>query len=173
MVWSARMSSTPLWAPWRMQYILAPKAAGCFLCDHPKDPARRRENLVLAVRPHAFVCLNRFPFTPCHLLVSPLRHVADPALLEADEWAALMDLLRASLECLRNATKCEGVNVGFNLGKVAGGSVAEHLHGHVVPRWTGDSNFMPVIADTRVMPEHLDDAWARIAPSFAELDESA
>jgi ATP adenylyltransferase len=162
--------TTPLWAPWRMEYILGQnKAPGCFMCAHPNDEGALRANLVLLVQPHAFVCLNRYPFTTSHLLVIPRRHVADPTDLEADEYAALMTLLRETIARLRKAVTCEGMNVGFNLGKAAGAGVADHLHGHVVPRWNGDTNFMPVLADVRVMAEHLDDSWRRLYPAFADL----
>lgn len=162
--------STPIWAPWRMEYIQGHgKAPGCFLCEHPKDEAHFRENFVLVAQEHAFVCLNRYPFTTSHLLVAPRRHVADPSELTDEEYAAVMDLLRASVVRLRGAVGCEGMNVGFNLGKVAGAGVADHLHGHLVPRWNGDTNFMPVLADVRVMPEYLDAAWARLHPAFADL----
>ena len=162
--------ATPIWAPWRMEYIQGHgRGAGCFLCEHPADEAKLRENLVLVVQPHAFVCLNRYPFTTSHLLVAPRRHVADPSDLTDEEYGAVMDLLRASVVRLRRAVGCQGMNVGFNLGKVAGAGVADHLHGHLVPRWEGDTNFMPVLADVRVMPEHLDTAWVRLHAAFADL----
>ena len=152
-----------------MEYIQASKPSGCFLCTLPGDEKAFRQNLVVVVQPHAFVCLNRYPFTPSHLLVSPRRHVADPSELEEEEYDAVMRLLRDSVVRLRRAVSCEGMNIGFNLGKVAGGSVSDHLHGHVVPRWNGDTNFMPVLAEVRVMPEHLDDSWRRLYPAFADL----
>jgi ATP adenylyltransferase len=153
-----------------MDYILGTdKKPGCFLCDHPKDLAHLRENLVLVVQPHAFVCLNRYPFTTSHLLVAPRRHVADPSELDDEEYAALTKLLRDSVARLKKAVSCEGMNVGFNLGKVAGAGVADHLHGHLVPRWVGDTNFMPVLADVRVMPEYLDESWRRLWAAFADL----
>ena len=159
-----------LWAPWRMEYITGQsKTGGCFFCEHAKDSARFRENLVLLVQPHALVCLNRYPFTTSHLLVAPRRHVADVGDLEHVEWEALTTLLRESVARLKRAVACEGMNVGFNLGAVAGAGVADHLHGHLVPRWRGDTNFMPVLADVRVMPEYLDDAWRRLWPVFADL----
>lgn len=162
--------ATPLWAPWRMEYILGQgKKTGCFLCEHPAAPEAFRENFVLVARPHAFVCLNRFPFTTSHLLVAPRRHVADPSELTEEEYGALMTLLRESVVRLRRAVSCEGMNVGFNLGKVAGAGVADHLHGHLVPRWNGDTNFMPVLADVRVMPEYLGEAYRRLRPHFADL----
>ncbi len=165
--------STPLWAPWRMEYLLGHgPQKGCFLCGIPEDEAKYRENLVVVVQPHAFVCLNRYPFAASHLLVAPRRHVAKLEHLEAAEYAALMDLLRDATVRLERATACGGMNVGFNLGKVAGAGVADHLHGHLVPRWAGDTNFMPVLADVRVMPEHLDDSWRRLHSAFADLPGS-
>lgn len=115
------------------------------------------------------MCLNRYPFTPSHLLVAPRRHVADIADLTELEYAALMSLLRESTIRLRRAVGCHAMNVGFNLGREAGAGVADHLHGHVVPRWAGDTNFMPVLADIRVMPEYLDDAWRRLYGAFADV----
>ena len=162
--------STPLWAPWRMEYLLGQnEKRGCFLCEHPKDEAAFRENLVLLVQPHAFVCLNRYPFTTSHLLVAPRRHVPEPADLDTEEYMALMTLLRDVTVRLKRAVSCGGMNVGFNLGKAAGAGVADHLHGHVVPRWEGDTNFMPVLADVRVMPEHLDSAFRRLHAELADL----
>lgn len=161
-----------LWAPWRMPYILqdkSTKGAGCFLCEHPNDAPRYRENHVVVVTEHAFVCLNKFPFTPSHLLVAPRRHVADLADLDAGEYAALMELLRESTIRLRRAVSCPAMNVGFNLGLHAGAGHADHVHAHVVPRWPGDTSFMPVLGDVRVMPEYLDDAWRRLHPAFADL----
>src|SRR5262249_43244569 len=104
-----------------------------------------------------------------HLLVAPIKHVGDPNELDAEDWAALTSLLRESMARLKRAVNCEGMNVGFNLGKVAGAGVADHLHGHVVPRWGGDTNFMPVLADVRVMPEYLDQSWKRLYAAFADL----
>lgn len=172
-VWCAAMS-TPLWAPWRMPYILRSdeeKATkgGCFFCDHPNEPRAFRENLVVLVQEHAFVCLNRYPFTPSHLLVVPRRHVSDLSELAEAEYLALMTLLREATIRLRSAVGCSAMNVGFNLGVDAGAGVADHVHGHVVPRWKGDTNFMPVLTDIRVMPEYLDDAWLRLASAFADL----
>jgi len=153
-----------------MDYILGPKGGPCIFCDFAASPpSEYREKLVLVVQEHALVCLNKYPFSASHLLVAPRRHVSDLADLSQEEYDATMQLLRMTAGCLQRSTRCEGMNVGFNLGKAAGAGIAEHLHGHVVPRWSGDSNFMPVIADTRVMPEHLDDTWARLVPVFATV----
>jgi ATP adenylyltransferase len=157
-----------LWAPWRIEYILGKKTEGCFLCTYPDEPARFAENHVLTVRPHAFVCLNKYPFAAGHILVAPRRHVAALEELTGEEHIALFDLLRDSVVRMKRATNPQGLNVGFNLGKAAGAGVDEHLHGHIVPRWAGDSNFMPVIGDTRVMPEYLHDTYNRLLPFWAE-----
>lgn len=160
----------PLWAPWRMEYILGKKGAACVLCEMPKvDPALYRDGLVLVAQDHAFVCLNRYPFASSHLMVSPRRHVADLTDLGEDEYRGLMELLRQATMRVRRAVHPDALNIGFNLGRAAGAGIADHLHGHIVPRWEGDTNFMPVLADVRVMPEHLDDTWKRLYPHFADL----
>ena len=156
-----------LWAPWRMDYIQGKRDPGCIFCDFATTPPEgRRAKLVLAVTEHALVCMNRYPFTTSHLLVAPKRHVASLGALPLDEYVALMALVRDAAARLEAATKCEGMNLGMNLGKVAGAGIADHLHTHLVPRWNGDTNFMPVIADVRVMPEYLDEAWGRLEPFF-------
>lgn len=162
--------TTRIWAPWRMEYILGPKGGPCIFCEFGACGREAwRERLVLAVQPHALVCMNRYPFGSGHLLVTPRRHVADFAELEAAEWAALTELVRQTAARLREALGPEGMNVGFNLGKAAGAGIADHLHAHLVPRWGGDTNFMPVLADVRVMPEYLDEAYVKLAPHFADL----
>jgi ATP adenylyltransferase len=159
-----------MWAPWRMEYILGSKAGACIFCDFASLAASAyRGKLVLLVQPHALVCLNRYPFAASHLLVAPRRHVSDPSELRDEEYDALMRLVRDATARLRRVASPEGLNVGFNLGKAAGAGIADHLHAHVVPRWNGDTNFMPVLADVRVMPEYLDDSWKRLAPAFADL----
>ena len=162
--------SERLWAPWRMEYIRGPKGGPCIFCDFASLPAsRHREKLVLAVQAHALVCLNRYPFASSHLLVAPRRHVADLADLSPEEYQATMSLVRESASRLRGAVQAEGLNVGFNLGRAAGAGIADHLHAHIVPRWVGDSNFMPVIAGVHVMPEYLDESWQRLWPAFRDL----
>ncbi len=153
-----------------MEYIRGPKEKGCIFCRYPaEDPSRYRELLVLCKRPDAFVMLNRYPFASAHVMVIPTRHVSDLGELSAAEHAALFELVRDACGVLREAVNAEGVNVGLNLGAAAGAGIAEHLHVHVVPRWRGDLNFMPVIADVKVMPEALDATWARLEPLFRPL----
>jgi ATP adenylyltransferase len=145
------------------------KKDSCFFCDDVANAPLYRENLVVIVQEHAFVCLNRYPFTPSHLLVAPKRHVGDLSELSDVEYTSLMSLLRDSTVRLKRAVSCHAMNVGFNLGAAAGAGVADHLHAHIVPRWSGDTNFMPVLADIRVMPEYLDDAWRRLHVAFADV----
>jgi ATP adenylyltransferase len=162
--------SERLWAPWRMEYIEGPKGGPCIFCDFATtSPAHYREKLVLLVQPHALVCLNRYPFAASHLLVAPRRHTSDLAELSTEEYDATMHLVREVTARLQRATRAEGMNVGINLGKAAGAGITEHLHVHAVPRWSGDSNFMPVLADVRVMPQYLDETWRRLLDSFGDL----
>jgi ATP adenylyltransferase len=162
--------SERLWAPWRMEYLQGKKGGPCVFCSLATAPASSyRENLVLLVQPHALVCLNKYPFAAAHILVAPRRHTGDLDALSGDEYAETMALVREATGRVMRATGAEGINVGLNLGKAAGAGITDHLHVHVVPRWNGDSNFMPVIADTRVMPEHLDASFARLEPLFADL----
>lgn len=155
-----------------MEYILAPKgeSKGCVFCgfESASDEVLRERHVVCTTE-HAYVVLNRFPFAAGHLLVIPHRHVAAVEELDDAEYASLMGLVRASIPRLKKAVNAEGLNVGMNLGAVAGAGVAAHLHVHVVPRWSGDTNFMPVLADTRVMPQALDATRAHLAKFFADV----
>lgn len=160
----------PLWAPWRMEYIVGPKATGCVFCPMTTVPVSELRGLLVIVRqPHALVCLNRYPFSSAHVLVNPTRHVANLTELSEEEYTSLMLLVREATVRLRRAVQPQALNVGFNLGKAAGAGIAEHLHAHVVPRWDGDTNFMPVLGEVRVMPEHLDATFVRLHAAFADL----
>ncbi|HEX3344171.1 MAG TPA: HIT domain-containing protein [Polyangiaceae bacterium] len=153
-----------------MSYILGDKQGACVFCELAAAPrGAYREKLVLLTQPHALVCLNRYPFAASHLLVAPRRHVASLEELPAEEYDALMRLLREATVRLKSVVVPQGMNVGMNLGKAAGAGIEDHLHAHVVPRWNGDTNFMPVLSDVRVMPEMLDESWRRLAPAFADL----
>lgn len=165
--------SQPLWAPWRMEYILGPKQRdACVFCvGAAATEEELRERLVVVRTAHAQVMLNRYPFAAAHLLVIPHKHTSALEELESEEHDALFRLVRATVERLKRAVKCEGLNVGLNLGAPAGAGIAEHLHVHVVPRWSGDTNFMPVLADVRVVPQALDATRAHLAPYFADLAE--
>lgn len=167
--------SAPLWAPWRMEYILGPKQTdkgplGCVFCvaeSAPEDELAKR--LVVASTADTIVMLNRYPFAAGHLLVMPRTHVSDLEDLSEAEHASLHRVVRDAVVRLKRALKCEGLNVGINLGSTAGAGIAEHLHVHVVPRWAGDTNFMPVVAATRVVPQALDDTRKHLSTYFADL----
>src|SRR5579885_529282 len=160
-----------LWAPWRSAYIHAARTdtTACIFCfGSLKKPARRRR-LVLYLGPEAAVLLNRYPYNNCHLLIAPRRHVADLEALTAAETAAISALQSASVRILKQALGPHGFNLGANLGRVAGAGIADHLHWHVVPRWNGDTNFMPVLTQTRVASEHLEASFALLEPLFSQL----
>lgn len=163
--------SDPLWAPWRIEYILAKKRpGGCVFCVAAEAPeVELDERLVVHQGRLALVMLNRYPFAAGHLLIIPRRHEAALEGLAPDEHAALFGLVRDAVVRLKRALKCTGVNVGLNLGEAAGAGIAEHLHVHLVPRWAGDTNFMPVIADTRVVPQALAETRRHLLPHFADL----
>ncbi|HYU57356.1 MAG TPA: HIT domain-containing protein [Actinomycetota bacterium] len=157
-----------LWTPWRMEYVKgADLADGCFLCDAPAagdDGA----TYILHRGENAFVILNIYPYNSGHLMVAPYRHAADIEELEPDEAVEGWSLLLRSVRVLREAMAPQGFNIGMNLGRVAGAGVPDHLHFHVVPRWGGDTNFMPVTGAAKVLPELLDETYARLKPLFEE-----
>jgi len=149
--------SDPLWAPWRLSYITATKdseADGCFLCRY-RDSRDDRENFVVARGEHSFVVLNRFPYNNGHLLVAPLAHKAELSDLDDAELLTCMHQLRQMVDVLGNTVFPHGYNVGSNLGQVAGAGLPGHLHWHLVPRWSGDTNFMTTIGDVTVIPQSL------------------
>jgi ATP adenylyltransferase len=156
-----------LWAPWRLEYVQsADEQTGCVFCNALEgDPAQR---LVVRKGDRAFVLLNRFPYASGHAMVAPARHVGDLGDLDGDEALEIHRLAVATIAALREAYKPEGFNLGWNVGRVAGAGVVDHVHLHVVPRWGGDTNFMPVLADVRVLPEHLERTRERLAESLAE-----
>lgn len=138
--------------------------AECIFCDLPKGD--HRENLVLRADAGVVVMLNRYPYNSGHLMVAPARHAADPLELAPGDWTALMAGVRDALGVLREALAPEGVNVGANLGAVAGAGIAAHMHWHLVPRWAGDTNFMPVLAEVKVIPQHLAETYDLLKPRF-------
>lgn len=157
-----------------MEYILGPKDHhGCVFCGiETASQAELDERLVVNRGRRTFVMMNRYPFAPGHLLVMPYRHVASLESLDDAEHDELFRLVRDACVRLKKAVKAEGLNVGCNLGAVAGAGVAAHLHVHIVPRWNGDTNFMPVIADTRVVSQALHETRAHLASYFADLENA-
>jgi len=163
-----------------MEYILAPKdkdagarPGACIFCNFPSAPSHYRENLVLVSNEHYAVMLNRYPFAAGHLLVMPRKHLPQTGDLTLEENDALFRAVRDVGMRMRALMKPHGLNYGINEGVAAGAGIADHLHVHLVPRWSGDTNFMPVIADVRVMPEYLDEAYRRLHPAFADLPGAA
>jgi ATP adenylyltransferase len=155
-----------LWAPWRMELIEkgTPKA-GCIFCDLPRS-TNDRENLILGRTQHTFSILNRFPYNNGHLMVVPRVHGGDLLALSKEAHAELAEMLRVALGLLSKAYPADGYNLGMNLGKAAGAGIADHLHWHIVPRWAGDTNFMPVVGKTKVMIEYLYEGWDKLRPLF-------
>lgn len=156
----------PIWAPWRVAYIRGPKAGGCFFCL--KGSRDQLEDHVIYKGRTAFVLLNDFPYNSGHLLVAPYRHLAGMGALDAAERAEMMDLLIQAQAVLTAVMKPQAFNVGFNVGEAAGAGVKDHIHGHVVPRWQGDTNFMPVLGGPRVVPEALDATAAILRQAWAQ-----
>jgi ATP adenylyltransferase len=157
-----------LWAPWRVAYIDAAAPGGCIFCDKPAE-AHDDRHWILHRGETAFILLNAFPYNNGHLMIAPFRHTADLGLLRPEEGAELFALTQLCVTLLRSAYHPDGFNIGMNLGKVAGAGVADHLHMHVVPRWNGDTNFMPVLADTRVLPDSLDNTLRKLREALDEL----
>jgi len=147
-----------LWAPWRIEYIKGPKEDECIFCT--------RRDYVVAEGEHCFVMLNAYPYTNGHVMVSPYEHVPTLEELDDETLLELMQLVKRSQGAIRQAYGPEGFNIGVNQGKAAGAGIEEHVHMHVVPRWGGDTNFMPVIAETRVLPQSLEDSLRELRAAF-------
>lgn len=158
-----------LWAPWRMAYIGdEARQEGCIFCDKLADKDWRSA-LVLAQTEHSLVMLNKYPYNNGHLLIAPKRHERELSDLPEREYADLGAALRESAKILTQALKPGGMNLGMNMGRCAGAGVEDHLHWHIVPRWEGDTNFMPVFAEVRVMPQHLQASYDRLSPFFRDF----
>jgi len=153
-----------IWAPWRMTYIGGQKKGGCLFC-RISGQKRDEENLILHGGDDTFVVMNRFPYNNGHLMVVPRRHCTDLESLQAQEIAELFHLLKLSIRVLATSLSPDGYNVGINLGKAAGAGM-EHVHIHIVPRWSGDSNFMPVLSDTKVIPELVEQTYRKLRLAF-------
>jgi ATP adenylyltransferase len=159
-----------LWAPWRMEYVegKAAKVSGC-LFEPAGTGSFDKDALLLLRDQQTVVLLNRFPYSNGHLLIAPIRHIACITALSPTEQAAFMDMVSKATQILRDLLQPDGLNVGCNLGHVAGAGIADHLHFHIVPRWEGDHNFMTVLADVRSVPEHILTTYNKLLPPFQEL----
>ena len=143
-----------IWAPWRLDYVVAEKPDKCVLCEN-SDSSDDDANYVLYRGRHNYVLLNTFPYNSGHLMVVPYRHVSSLTDLSAEEVCELMQLTQSCLQALDEAFAAEGVNLGMNIGQPAGAGIDDHIHLHIVPRWGGDTNYMTVVANTRVVPQSL------------------
>jgi ATP adenylyltransferase len=150
-----------LWTPWRLEFIVGVKPPGCIFCDKPREE-RDRENYILARGTEAFVLLNAYPYSTGHLMVVPYAHVSTVEELPTSTLTEMMELTRGSIAAIRRAMAPDGFNVGMNLGQAAGAGIADHIHLHVVPRWSGDTNFMPVLAETRLIPDVLASTYDKL-----------
>ncbi len=162
-----------LWAPWRMKYIeytKIEKSKTCFICEAiaTKKP---EEKLVLYKGRRSILLMNLFPYNTGHLLAAPLRHVSSFNELSKDDLLSLQLLLRSAINLLEKTLNPDGFNIGINLGRTAGAGLEEHLHIHIVPRWNGDTNFMPVIMNTKVIPEALQDTFRKLRAGCSILED--
>ena len=150
-----------IWAPWRMKYILKSQKKGCFLCDICRSN-KDKMNLVLKRGKLNFLLLNRYPYNNGHLLVTPYRHVDSLEQMIADEMAEMMEMASMACKTLRKSLHPDGFNIGLNIGKAAGAGLKDHVHLHIVPRWEGDTNFMPVLGEVKIIPQPLDKLWQQL-----------
>ncbi len=150
-----------LWAPWRMSYVSGEQPEGCIFCTKPAA-GDDEGSQILHRGDVVFIMLNAFPYNSGHMLIAPFRHLADPLEMTPQESSELLYGIRLAMTALREVLRPEGFNIGANIGRVAGAGYAGHVHVHVVPRWTGDTNFMAVAANTRVVPEALADSYRRL-----------
>lgn len=154
-----------IWAPWRMEYILSTKEPGCFLCDM-FQANEDRQHLLLKRGEACAVVMNRFPYNNGHLMVAPYRHTESLTGLHARERAEMMELINQCSIVLQELMAPDGFNIGLNQGEAAGAGLKDHIHAHIVPRWTGDTNFMPVFGQTKVLPQTLETNWDQLKLLF-------
>ncbi len=159
-----------LWAPWRMEYIQNPdNPSGCIFCNKTKE-SDDQGNLIVFRDELTFVMMNRYPYNNGHLMIIPFRHTNELVSLSNDEKLELFDLLVLSQEALKQVMQPHGFNIGMNLERVAGAGIADHLHFHIVPRWEGDTNFMPIVGHTKVLSEGLEETWKKLNRVFLNLN---
>jgi ATP adenylyltransferase len=154
-----------IWAPWRIEYIKSEKPAGCIFCEMPKED-KDAENYILYRGKKNFIMLNCYPYNPGHLLIAPYRHIATPEELTEAERNEHFELVTRSITVLKREIKPAGFNTGSNLGNAAGAGIEDHFHSHIVPRWQGDTNYIPVLGDIRVVPQALADTYKALAGKF-------
>ncbi|MBI4722660.1 MAG: HIT domain-containing protein [Candidatus Stahlbacteria bacterium] len=154
-----------LWAPWRAEYIYSSKSDVCIFCE----AIAKKDAFILSRGAKGFVIMNTFPYNNGHLMVAPYRHIANVEDLTGEEILLLFDLVQKSVRVLKAKMRPDGFNIGINLGKVAGAGVEGHIHIHIVPRWNGDTNFMPITAETKVISQSLEEAYKLLKEGFGEI----
>jgi len=157
-----------LWAPWRIEYILSKKPPGCIFCDKPAENSDEK-NLILFRGRYNFIIMNAFPYNNGHMMVVPYRHTSSLSGWSDEERLEFLELADLGVELLKRVMRPDGFNLGINMGLVAGAGVAAHIHFHIVPRWNGDTNFMPVLSDTRVISEHLEATYFKLKRALDEM----
>ncbi|MDR0454595.1 MAG: HIT domain-containing protein [Deferribacteraceae bacterium] len=159
-----------VWAPWRGTYITGEKpVSACVFCDIFKSPDDKN-NYLLYRGNHTFIIMNLYPYNNGHLMIVPIRHTADILTLDKNEFEETTVLMRRSIKAIKETMSAEGFNVGYNLGSAAGAGIDAHIHLHIVPRWNGDTNFMPVISETKVISEHITDTYNKLAKFFCIME---
>lgn len=160
-----------IFAPWRIRYVLSPKPKDCVFCTAQKSD--EKDALVVYKAKTSYVIMNRNPYNPGHVMVCPNRHVANFEELSKEEKFEIMELTALAVKAIKNCMNPDGFNIGINIGKVAGAGIAEHLHVHIVPRWNGDTSFMPILADVQVIPEALEETFEKLKASFNVVGDSS
>ena len=159
-----------LWAPWRIKYILKEKPDGCVFCEKLNDN-NDKDNYILERGKDSFTIMNIYPYNNGHLMIVPNRHIAEIEQLTVNEMSEMMELVSRAVKALKKSMNPEGFNMGANIGRIAGAGIADHIHFHVVPRWTADTNFMPVLSNTDVIPEGLNQTYDNLKGALEEIDE--
>jgi len=159
-----------LWAPWREKFILCEKEPGCFLCRTSREK-QDRKNLILFRGEKCFVILNRYPYNNGHLMIAPFRHVGKLEELRDEELTEIWKTAQLCVRALKSGLKPKGINLGINLGKVSGAGVGDHIHLHIVPRWQGDTNFMPIFAETKVISVGLSNTYRLLKKELRGIDK--
>ena len=157
-----------LWAPWRIEYIRSPKEDGCIFCDKPAGD-NDREDLILYRGEKVFILMNLYPYNNAHLMIAPYIHVDNTEELDADTYKEIMVLADQSMAILKETIDAQGFNFGANIGAAAGAGIEDHIHFHIVPRWAGDTNFMPVLGHTKVEVQGLQECYDLLRPPFDRI----
>lgn len=159
-----------LWAPWRMAFIKGPKPSGCIFCVKPKEN-NDSGNFILSKGEKSFIIMNIYPYNHAHLMVCPYEHAAGIDLLPPETASDMTSSVQETVRILKEAFQPDGFNIGINMGKSAGAGIEDHVHIHIVPRWAGDTNFMPLLAEVRALPEHLESTYEKLLPYFKKLQK--